>query len=227
MDVFRHDCTWPEHPNPNYHNPLLYARKAKWDLLKYEGHSWGRVVCDQELPHGERCEILILKTAKGGESFALGIKSTVDKCPHGKGRKKNSQADRLNIIEEQLDEAETLIEAARRCIDSRTKQAGAMELLTLAEEAIGSAESALLDQAAELESDAIVDYELATEMADAAGFPEDSPIEPEPLLDEASSRVGRVLRATRGVKAPRRTRIEGRVGLIRASIATMRSELGD
>jgi len=227
MEVFRHDQTWPEHSDPNYHGPLRYARKAEWTLLKYDGHSWGRVVCHENLPHGQRCEILILRSANGGEAFALGVKSKIDGCPHGKGRKKTSRADRLNAAETQLDEAETLVQAARRCIDSQTKQAGAQELLALAEDAIGSAESALLDQAAELESDSIVDYELAIEMADAAGFPEDFPVEPDPLLDEASSRTRQVLRATRGVKGRGRSEIDGRVKLIRASIESLRSELGD
>jgi hypothetical protein len=232
MDVFGHDQTWPEHSNPNYHEALQYAQNAKWTLLKFEGHSWGRIVCDRDLPRGQRCEILVLRSAKGGESFALGIPSKVDGCPHGKGRKRTSPADRLAAAATQLDEAERLMRAARRCLDSQTKRAGAMELLRLAEEAIGSvddalAEVSLLDQAAELESEAVLEYDEAIGLADAAGYPDDSPVEPEPLLDEASSRVRQVIRDMRGSDDRRRVRMVERARSMRTDIEAMRSELGE
>jgi len=230
MDEFGPGDTWPEHPDPSYRGPLRYAQEARWDLLKYEGHSWGRLVCNRTRSKGNRCEILILRSAKGGESFALGIRTKIDGCPHGKGRKRITSAERAAAADERLDEAERLVKAARRCLDSQTKLEGAAELLSLAEKAVESADAVLtdavmLDQAVELESEGLTDRDEATALADAAGYPSDSPIEPLPLLDEASSRVQQVIHETRSSSDRPRIRVRERARSMRATIDAMRSEL--
>lgn len=224
--------TWPVHPEPSFHQPLRYAQEAEWFLQKYNGHSWGNLICNKDAPRNERCNILILRTAKGGESFALNIPSKIDGCPHRLHEQRPSRATRLAEAISRLDEAERLVEAARLCIDSGSKLAGAEELLSLAAEAVGDVDDALsedgglLADAEALESEALVQRDTAVALADAAGYPADAPVEPSPLLDEASSRVREATRDARGARDRDRTKLMERARTIRSAIEDLRSGLG-
>lgn len=207
MELFGPDDTWPEHPEPHFARPLDYAREAKWYLQKYDGHSWGKLICSDTLPYNNRCNITILRTAKSAESFALDLRSKVDRCPH---RPSTRIQTALQLAAELVDQAERLTGAAERCMMAASKRARAEELLELAIARLDDA--VLLEQAEDMEAEADVDIQTAEVAADEAGYSADAPVAAEPLLDEAVARLDtashRIGRSAGSRRAKLRTRLE-------------------
>lgn len=200
---------------------LSYAREAGWWLAAYDGHNFGRVVCDQSLPKDSRCEFLIFSTGSGSESSALELRSQVDRCPH-KGESSKSS---VSVAKELLDGADLLIEAAQVCMSAEDKRARVEELLRMASEQTEAAEQAL-DQALGLDSVARDDLLSARDLADSAGYPAEALIEPEPLLNVAEARVGLASqKVSRPGKSRSRDDIRRRVAASRAKIQALREEL--
>lgn len=140
MDLYGPSDKWPEHSKQHFHDALKYAQDAGWSLRKFDGHSFGRVVCDQELPKEDRCEFLVFSTGKGSEASARELRARVDRCPH---RKRDAPASAVAAATELLDEAELLIDAAQACLTALDNRARADELLDLASRQAAEAAAAL------------------------------------------------------------------------------------
>lgn len=225
MDWYGPNDEWPEHSKQHFRDALKHARSAGWSFRKFEGHSFGRVVCDRELPNEDRCEYLVFSTGKSSEASARELKSRVDRCPH---RKDGAPASAVVIATELLDEAELLIEAAQACMAATDRQARADELLALAAVQAEEAEETL-NSALDLDEASRYDRSRANDLAESAGYPypADGSLEPEPLLETAD---GRAVLAQNKLKKPgssqSRARAQQRAQEIRARIRALRTQLG-
>lgn len=225
MDWYGPDDKWPEHSKQHFRDALKHAQNAGWSFRKFEGHSFGRVVCDRELPKEDRCEYLIFSTAKASETASLELKSRVDRCPH---RETGTPASAVATATELLDEAEVLIEAAQACMTAADKQARADELLARAAHQAEEAEETL-NSALDLDEASRDDMARAKDLAESAGYPypADGSLQPEPLLETAD---GRAVLAQDRLKKPgssqSRARAQQRAQQVRARIQALRAQMG-
>jgi len=216
------DDQWPRHGRDYFRKALDYARAARWWLDAFDGHSFGKVVCDKSLPQGDRCEFLIFSSGSGSESNALELRSIVDRCPHRGDPSKSS----VDVAKEYLHSADLLIEAAQACMTAEDRRARADELLAVASEQAEAAEE-VLDQALDLDSDAEDAFRTARDLADSAGYPSEEPVDPEPLLDAAEARTSLAgEKLSRPGKSRARDRVRERVAATQAKIQALRDQLG-
>lgn len=223
MDWYGPADEWPEHSKQYFRDALKYAQNAGWWLRKFDGHSYGRAVCDRELPKEDRCEFLIFSTGRAAETSARELRSRVDRCPH-----RNSGASPSAVMSAMklLDEAEVLIEAGQSCMSAADKRDRADELITLAAEQTAEAE-AMLESALDLEEESRYDLSRANDLAESAGYPTDSSLEPEPLFERADDRA--VLAQSKLKKtgsSQSRVRAQQRARVVRERIRVLRSQLG-
>lgn len=233
MDWYGPDDTWPRHGRDYFREALRYARNARWWLGKFDDHSFGRAVCDRDLPSDSRCEFLIFSSGSGSESAARELKKLVDHCPH----RSSSGSRRLTAVEEAknlLDEADLLIGAAERCVVADNMQDAAGELLELAAAATETAQEALstveqdVDRAVQLEAAAHEERHAAGGLADAGGYSTDAPLEAEPLLGTADERVATAERRLGPASntGRQRSQLRERATRTRTRIQSMRDQLG-
>lgn len=233
MEWYGPDEVWPQHGRDYYRDALSYARKADWWLQKYSSHSFGKVVCDRNLPGDARCEFLVFSSGAGAENKARELRSLVDRCPH-KSSTRAQGSSAVDAVAGLLDEADLLVAAAQRCIEADDMQARAQELLDLAAEAAATADSLLddgeaeLEHAVELDSRSRDERAVAAELADAAGYSASARVGAEPLLDEATERV---VTAKRRLGPPshggrRRMQLRERAERVLAKIRATRGQLG-
>ena len=223
MDWYGPNDEWPRHGKQHFRDALSYARDAGWWFGKYEGHSFGLAVCDQSLPKGTRCEFLIFSTGEGSESNARTLRSRVDRCPH-----KGNAADPSAVMQaiQLLDEADLLIDAALACLAAANKQERVAELLSLAADQADAAD-ALLEEAVTVDDAAREHKSQAYDLAEAAGYPAQAPLAPEPLLDSAEDRTVTAQTTVRKPGTSRtRTRVQQRVRRTLQRIRSIRTQLG-
>jgi hypothetical protein len=229
VDWYGPDDQWPAHSKDFFQKALKIARQAGWSFQKYADHAFGKVVCDRSAPPEARCEFPIYSSGSGAESAANELRSLVQRCPHGNPDQKLTTVQAVNAL---LDEADRLIEAVERCINADGMHAAVDELLGLASDATSSAAEALdqdadlLDQAVDIEYQEREERQAAIGLADAAGYPSSSPLQPEPLLDAASSRVGSASqRLGRSSSGKPRARARQRIEATETKISNLRSRL--
>ncbi|MBO0801596.1 MAG: hypothetical protein J2P25_00760 [Nocardiopsaceae bacterium] len=225
MDWYGPNDEWPEHSKQYFRDALKYAQNAGWWFRKFEGHSFGIVICDQEMPKGDRCEYLVFSTGRGSEANARTLRSRVDRCPHRKG---GSPASAVAIATELLDEAELLIEAAQACMTAADKQARTDELLALAAQQTAQAEETL-NSALHLDEASRHDMSRANDLAESVGYhhPADGSLAPEPLLETADDRAALAQQTLKKPGSSRsRVRVRQRAREIRARIRALRAQLG-
>lgn len=223
MDWYGPNDEWPEHSKQHFRDALKHARNAGWSFYEFEGHCFGRVVCDPDLPKEDRCEYLVFSTGKALESAARELKSRVDRCPH---RRVPAPSSAVAVAMELLDEAEVLIEAAQTCMTAADKQARADELLVRAADQAEEAEETL-NSALDLDEASRDDMSRASDLAESAGYPADGSLQPEPLLETADDRA--ILAQDRLKKPGRsqsRARAQQRAREIRNRIRALRAQLG-
>jgi hypothetical protein len=232
VDWYGPNTTWPRHGRPYFREALNYARDAEWWFGKFQSHGFGKAVCDKDLPPGARCEFPIFSTGSGSESAALELRLLVDRCPHKVPS--DSRASATDVAEALLDEADLLIQAAERCINADNLQAAAEELLDLATTAADGATALLspeednLERALGLESASREERDAAQGLADAAGYPDEEPVEPEPLLGAADGRVATAERRLGPASntGRRRSRVRARATETGERIRAIRDQLG-
>jgi hypothetical protein len=218
LDWYGPDDAWPRHSRDYFRAALNYAREAGWWFAEYDGHSFGRAVCDRSLPKGSRCEFLVLSTGSGSESNALELRSRVDRCPHRGEASKSS----VEIAKELLDGADLLMESAQVCMIAEDRRARGYELLSAAYEQTEAAERAL-EQALDLDSLADDDLLSARDLAESAGYPSQADIAPEPLLEVAEARASLASqKVTPTGKSQARVRVQRRVAATQAKIQVLR-----
>lgn len=223
MGWYGPDDAWPRHGKDYFRVALGYAREAGWWLAAFDGHSYGRVVCDQTLPKGSRCEFLVFSTGSGSESNALELRSQVDRCPHKERLSKSS----VSLANELLDGADILIEAAQACMTAEDKRARVDELLSIAYEQTEAAEGAL-GQALDLDAAARDDLHGARDLADSAGYPSEAPVETEPLLEVAEARASLASqKVSKPGKSRGRERVRERGIATQARIQTLRAQFAE
>ena len=224
--------TWPRHGRDYFRAALTYARKAGWSFGKAQDHSFGKVVCNRELPKGSRCEFLVFSSGSGSESAAKELRSLVDQCPH-RPAAAGSRVSAVEAASELLDEADLLIGAAERCLAAEGMLAAAEDLLDLAATAADNAHvivdppEVALEEAVELEASAQDTRREAAGLADVAGYASSSPVEAAPLLGAAGDRVD-IAERKLGRSRSGRTRLQVRQRLdrTRARIQDLRDQLG-
>jgi hypothetical protein len=232
VDWYGPEDTWPRHNESSFRDALSYARSSGWWFGEFSSHSFGKVVCSCELPSDARCELLIFSSGKDAESVAFELHKMVDRCPHKTRPETRKTA--VQVARELLNEADTLIQAAERCMAADGMKDAADELLELAAAATDGATEALsgpevdLDRALDLEAAAREERHVATSLADSAGYPDQEPVQPEPLLSAADERV---TTAERRLGPPsntgrERSEMRRRAGRIRAQIQSARDQLG-
>lgn len=160
---------WPRHDNKAWQEVIDRARALGWPQPHWTTNHPTLVL---ECPQGEpQCRIRAFSTGKGTESVAKRALKRVDRCPHRDVR------DELTSVDDHLDAAEMLIDAAgtlmaRGEIDHRIE-----DLLARAAESIESAEQSLIEQ----------EFDEAVAERDALdGDPSDERT-PKELLDSAST----------------------------------------
>jgi hypothetical protein len=220
LDWYGPDDAWPRHSRDYFRTALNYAREAGWWFVEYDGHAFGRAVCDKSLPKGSRCEFPIFSTGSGSESNALELRSRVDRCPH----RGESSKSAVEIAKEQLDGADLLMEAAQVCMAAEDKRARGYELLSMAYEQTEAAEQAV-EQALDLDSLAEDDLLSARGLADSAGYPSKADIEPEPLLEVAEARLSLASqKVSPAGKSQARARVQRRAAATQAKIQALREQ---
>lgn len=231
MDWYGPNTAWPRHGRPYFREALDYARDAQWWFGKFDSHAFGKVVCGKDRPPDARCEFSIYSTGSGSESAAHELRSLVDRCQHkGASDTRATAADAADAL---LDEADLLIGAAERCINADNMQAAAEDLLDLAAQDADGATELLspeeddLERALQLESGSRDERDAAERLADAAGYPDEEPVEPGPLLGAAA---GRVTTAERRLGPPsntgrRRAQVRDRAAETRRRIRAIRDQL--
>jgi hypothetical protein len=232
MEWYGPDDTWPRHGRDYFRAALEHARHEGWSFGKFEGHSFGKVICDRDLPKESRCEFLVFSSGASSENKARELEALVDRCPHRTTSTKEQKSPGARSATERLDEAELLIEAAEQCIEADGKLAGAEELLELADKATQAADEALddeesaLDQALDLEAAAHEEKLEAEGMAVSAGYPADAPLEPGPLLSAAEDCVNAAERSLgRAGRGRTRVKLRERAARTRARILMLQDQL--
>jgi hypothetical protein len=220
LDWYGPNDAWPRHSRDYFRTALNYARESGWWFLEYDGHTFGKAVCDKALPKGARCEFLIFSTGSGSESNALELRSRVDRCPH----RGESSKSAVEIAKELLDGADLLMQAAQVCMAAEDKQARGYELLSMAYEQTKVAEEAI-EQALDLDSLAEDDLLSARGLADSAGYPSQADIEAEPLLEVAEARVSLASqKVSPAGKSQARARVQRRTAATQAKIRALRDQ---
>ncbi|WP_394426193.1 hypothetical protein [Streptomyces sp. SGAir0957] len=143
---------WPRHSKSWWRETLEFARSSGWHLKPYDGHAWGRIVCDPALE--EPCAFLVLSTGNGGEDAARDARKKIERCPHLAAEADGQIVARAVVL---LTQADRLMDAADACLTSADRQMEAAELLECADTAAAEAEE-LLGRAihAQEQSDALL-----------------------------------------------------------------------
>lgn len=70
----------PRHPRKVVEAAICYAEDAGWELIKRQGHCWGRLRC----PHHDRtgCQVSVWSTPRDDDAHARAIVRAVDRCSH-------------------------------------------------------------------------------------------------------------------------------------------------
>jgi hypothetical protein len=205
---------WPTHDKPWWADALSDARRAGWQLRTFSGHTWGKVVCDRELPDAH--QMLIFSTGRGGENAAKQLQKLIARCQHTRSTSGDSvQAGRL------LDGASQLLDAAELLLDAFDMRARAEELLSLADEQLTRLEEseALLESAISLEDQSRASEQRATELTSPARYSPKQPFTGAAIADEAEERIDE---ASAGTPA---TTIVDRIHGLRQRIQAIRARL--
>lgn len=210
------DEAWPDHAKPWWAEALREARGAGWQLRTFSGHTWGKVVCDREVPDAH--EMLIFSTGRGGENAAKQLEKLIRRCHHKQSSPPHDDIERASRL---LDGASTLLDAAELLLSAADKRSQAEELLSLAEDAIASAEDsdAFLDAATALDGESGEAEMRAAELTAAARYSPKRPQTKAAITDEAERRVDQaeVVTSADSVIAKARS-LRERIGEIRARL---------
>jgi hypothetical protein len=98
------------------------------------------------------------------------------------------------------------------------------ELLDLADQAVDEAADLLLEEAQEAEERATAEQEAAEAAADAGGYDGDEPVDTDPLLDEATSRVGMARQRLPRAGGTKRAETRQRAEQVSSAIASLRAQ---
>lgn len=158
----RPNAQWEQHSRPLARAALNDARKAGWWLKKSSGSAkvWGVITCgDPDLSATERCSASVLSTSGSpdGSETAQYINNLVRSCTHE--RTPQGEVDALAA-------AETLVAAARRCLEAASSLVDASAHRDLVEDYLAQSEAAARE-ADELLEQALAEEQLA-EGAEAA-----------------------------------------------------------
>lgn len=171
MGVFLPSDTWPEHSKTWFKDVLKKARAHGWSLESHSNHSTFTVYCPRPPGDGERCELLIYSTGKGGDDVAQTHLRDIERCMHGTGA-----VDDLTKAAELLDRAERLLDAVECLLELADGEARALDLIdsdeTTASELLRHAEA------------------LATRAEELLG-PDSASIEPSQTVEEVSQVLAR------------------------------------
>jgi hypothetical protein len=199
------DEQWPAHNHAWWRKALAEARRARWHLLKLDGHSWGKVVCSRTIPD-EAHEKVVFSTGRGSENVARDLTRMVRRCRHPRDGERDED---LRPAIQLLDGAERLLDAASKCLSHQAHEERAAQLEVRALELLELAEANLAEAAREAgvadrledEFDRLVDEARAAEAqaqsdliathteARRGGFPADGLHTPSALVDEANARI--------------------------------------
>lgn len=184
---------WPHHSRGDADRSLAEARRRGWWLKpSRRGHSYGLLVCKRktgsESPDEEPCEFRVHSTARGDSSdTAMLILQALENCEHvhdedpgGQSASPELASDRAAGAQGHVTRAEWLTEALVRLLRRRGPVERCRELLEAAEDATGSAEAGLLEEAIGAEAAAGALDEQGKALAQGAGitfdpYPPDDP----------------------------------------------------
>lgn len=210
------DEPWPEHDKPWWSAALREARVAGWQLRTFSGHTWGKVVCDREVPDAH--QMLIFSTGRGGENAAKQLEKLIRRCHHSQMQSPDDDLERASRL---LDGASMLLDAAELLLSAADKRAQAEELLSLAEEAIARVQDsdAFLDAATALDGESSEAEMRAADLTTSSHYSPKRPQTEAAITDEAEQRVHQaeaISSADAVVEKARRLR--ERIGEIRARV---------
>lgn len=171
MGVYLPTDPWPEHSKTWFKEVFKKARAHGWCLETHTSHNTFTIYCPRPPSDGERCELLIFSTGKGGDDVAQTHLLVIERCMHG-----SAAVDDLIQATELLDKAERLLDAANCRLKVAAAEAVALDAIDADE-----TEAAELLQYAE---------ELAARAEDLLG-PESAHLEPSHAIDAASQALTR------------------------------------
>lgn len=210
------DEAWPDHAKPWWSAALREARLAGWQLRTFSGHTWGKVVCDREIPDAH--QMLIFSTGRGGENAAKQLEILIRRCHHNQSGSPDDHVERASRL---LDGASMLLDAAELLVNAADKRAQAEELLSLAEEAVARVQDsdAFLGTAAELDGESSEAEVRAADLTASARYSPKRPRTEAAITAEAEQRVDQAEAITSAdAVVAKAHRLREQIGEIRARL---------